>query len=159
MGCLQDQTSTSHSFFVSTKTTANSRGKKRLRTFAIDLETGQRWCPQLARSQSAALRPVQTELQSHWTPLIIKKSPVLQNSAAPNDEHVTFVIKKHHFWSFVMVSAKGWKPLVRLTARLWPVGYFQTRHMHVAPETEAKTAEIKNKSAFGGVKHCSCVLI
>lgn len=35
MGCLQDQTSTSHSFFVSTKTTANSRGKKHLQTFDI----------------------------------------------------------------------------------------------------------------------------
>lgn len=75
-------------------------------------------------------------------PLIIKKSPVAPNSAAPNDEHVTFVTRRP-FLTHGDGEREEWNPPARLTAPLGPVGYCQTRHMHVAPE-------IKNKSAFGG---------
>lgn len=141
MGCLQGQTSTSHSFFVSTKTTANSRGEKHLQTF--DILALWPW----NRPTMVNAAPVKwiccTETSLNGAPVPPNTTDHHKESRSSSAQHQMMntwpLWQEDHFWPLAMVKGENRRCV-------WRCVYGQS----VIFRRTACASEIQNKSAFGG---------
>lgn len=142
MGCLQGQTSTSHSFFVSTKTTANSRGEKHLQTFDIlasvtlkQANDGERSSCEVNLLHWDQFKRSSSPTEHHWPSQRVQVLRTAQHQMM----NTWPLWQEDHFWPLAMVKGENRRCV-------WRCVYGQS----VIFRRTACASEIQNKSAFGG---------